>query len=127
MTLFFQTYATYPRTRKPTKAKQKTPDDMILPQIKDQERILDGERVLTADGKNEKKSWWNKETGVVDARIGVQAINTSENEIRCQTEEEFRNILEVLKKWKDYPDLKERIMEIHETSTKPKKSKAKAQ
>lgn len=122
---FFADWATQPKQKKKTATKQKTPDEMIQAQVKDQLDILAGKEVKTADGKSNKKSWWNEETKVVDIRIGVMPLNNTENDIIAQTKGDYQSILEALKNWEDDKDLKKRITEIHKVVTKPKAKKKK--
>ena len=120
---FFTTWATKPKVKKKAKTKKKTPQEMMDAQADDQIAMLGGAEIKTADGKNLKKSWWDQKTKIVDVRIGVMPLNNTDNDIIAQTKEDYQSILQALKNWEQDPELKKRVMEVHEVLTKPKEKK----
>ena len=52
-------------------------------------------------------------------------LNNTDNDIIAQTKEDYQSILQALKNWEQDPELKKRVMEVHEVLTKPKEKKKK--
>jgi hypothetical protein len=50
-------------------------------------------------------------------------LNNTDNDIIAQTKEDYQSILQALKNWEQDPELKKRVMEVHEVLTKPKEKK----